>query len=285
MRQTIYIDVLLGVNLFINYFLLLTVAKFLSLYAKRWRLVLGAAVGAVFSLTVLLPELSAVLTFAMKLGISGLIVLAAFRFSGWPPFFRQLAAFYIVSFSFAGLMLALWYFIAPQGLIVKNSIVYFDVSPLLLLILTVFCYFLIRLIQRFTGRQTPKNLFYPLQIEWKGKEVACVAKVDTGNSLVEPFSGLPVVVCRSSLLEQLTDREEALWLRSPSLDGPVPRGCRLVAFHSVGGGGFLGAVRPDRLKICRQGQWIACEGYLAASDQLDSATEAILNPRLLRLRV
>ena len=270
MRQTIYIDVLLGVNLFINYFLLLTVAKFLSLYAKRWRLVLGAAVGAVFSLTVLLPELSAVLTFAMKLEISGLIVLAAFRFSGWPPFFRQLAAFYIVSFSFAGLMLALWYFIAPQGLIVKNSIVYFDVSPLLLLILTVFCYFLIRLIQRFTGRQTPKNLFYPIQIEWKGKEVACVAKVDTGNSLVEPFSGEPVAVVEKSRLEKFLPEIRA--------EGKV----RLVPFSAVPGGGMLEAFRPDALYIVREKQRYRIPfGYIAICETPLGGFDALLNPDLL----
>lgn len=270
MRQTIYIDVLLGVNLFINYFLLLTVAKFLSLYAKRWRLVLGAAVGAVFSLTVLLPELSAVLTFAMKLGISGLIVLAAFRFSGWPPFFRQLAAFYIVSFSFAGLMLALWYFIAPQGLIVKNSIVYFDVSPLLLLILTVFCYFLIRLIQRFTGRQAPKNLFYPIQIEWKGKEVACVAKVDTGNSLVEPFSGEPVAVVEKSRLEKFLPEIRA--------EGKV----RLVPFSAVPGGGMLEAFRPDALYIVREKQRYRIPfGYIAICETPLGGFDALLNPDLL----
>ena len=57
----VYIDVLLGVNLFVNYFLLLAVGRFLHLAVRRLRLLAGAAVGAVFSLSILLPPLPAVL--------------------------------------------------------------------------------------------------------------------------------------------------------------------------------------------------------------------------------
>ena len=167
-------------------------------------------------------------------------------------------------------MLALWYFIAPQGLIVKNSIVYFDVSPLLLLILTVFCYFLIRLIQRFTGRQTPKNLFYPIQIEWKGKEVACVAKVDIGNSLVEPFSGEPVAVVEKSRLEKFLPEIRA--------EGKV----RLVPFSAVPGGGMLEAFRPDALYIVREKQRYRIPfGYIAICETPLGGFDALLNPDLL----
>ena len=48
-KQTIYIDVLIATNIFINYFLLLAVAKFLHSNAKRWRLVLASVLGAAYS--------------------------------------------------------------------------------------------------------------------------------------------------------------------------------------------------------------------------------------------
>ena len=38
MKQTIYIDVLLAVNIFINYFLLLAAAKFLAVKRVRLRI-------------------------------------------------------------------------------------------------------------------------------------------------------------------------------------------------------------------------------------------------------
>ena len=50
-----YVDVLLGLNLFINYFLLLSVAKFLRISVRRLRLLAGAAIGAAYSLVILVP--------------------------------------------------------------------------------------------------------------------------------------------------------------------------------------------------------------------------------------
>ena len=46
MKQVIYVDVLIIVNLFVNYFLLLTTSKFLNLKLKLSRLILGEILGA-----------------------------------------------------------------------------------------------------------------------------------------------------------------------------------------------------------------------------------------------
>lgn len=236
MKQTIYIDVLVGVNLFVNYFLLLAVAKFLSLYTRRIRLLAASALGALYSLSILLPEVNTALSFVIKLIMAGTIVIAAYPFVNLKQFLRQLAAFYIMSFSFAGFMLAIWYFIAPQGLIIKNSVVYFNISPLLLILLTVICYLIIRLINRLTGRQAPEGLFCKIYITYNGKTVSCLAKVDTGNSLTEPFSNYPVaVVCEKRILE-LIPKEDSGKLR-------------LVPFRSVSGEGLLPAFRPDLLTL------------------------------------
>lgn len=42
MKQTVYLDVLICLNLFINYFILLACAKFTKIPVKQRRLVLGA---------------------------------------------------------------------------------------------------------------------------------------------------------------------------------------------------------------------------------------------------
>ena len=47
MKQIIYVDVLVAVNLFVNYFLLLTVAGFFHISASRLRMVLGRRSGPV----------------------------------------------------------------------------------------------------------------------------------------------------------------------------------------------------------------------------------------------
>ena len=115
MKQTIYIDVLLAVNIFINYFLLLAAAKFLAVRRIRLRILAASVLGAAYSLTMLMPSIPMVLALLMKLAMSASLVFVAFPWGGKKQFLKSLACFYIMNFAFAGFMMAIWYFISPQG--------------------------------------------------------------------------------------------------------------------------------------------------------------------------
>ena len=82
MKQTIYIDVLLAVNIFINYFLLLAAAKFLAVKRIRLRILAASILGAAYSLTMLLPSIPMVLALLMKLVMSASLVFVAFPWGG-----------------------------------------------------------------------------------------------------------------------------------------------------------------------------------------------------------
>jgi stage II sporulation protein GA (sporulation sigma-E factor processing peptidase) len=270
MKQTVYIDVLMAVNFFLNYFLLLACAKFLSLTFKRSRLAIASAVGAVFSLCVLLPEYPAALSLTIKFLMSVIIVLCAFGFGGIKRTIRNTLAFYVISFAFAGAMIAVWYFLAPQGLIIRNSIVYFNISPILLIVLAAGCYVVLTLIGRITGRRAPKELFCRITVQYHGISCGCNARVDTGNSLREPFSNYPVVVIEQSTIQRLIPPEGDL-------------NFRLVPFEVVGGSGVLKAFRPDRLTIHYNDRIIQVSNvYIAVSPTRLGSYEALLNPDLLQ---
>lgn len=270
MKQTIYIDVLMAVNFFITYFLLLACAKFLALPIKRSKLAGASALGAVFSLSVLLPEYPAVLSLLMKLLMSIAIVICAFGFGGIKRLIRNTLAFYVISFAFAGIMVAVWYFCAPQGLVIRNSVVYFNISPILLIVLAVACYGIITLINRITGRQPPKNLFCRITVSHGGVSCGCSARVDTGNSLREPFSNYPVAVIERSVIRRLIPPDGNL-------------NFRLIPYDAVSGSGVLKAFRPDRLTIDYQNKSIqVTEVYIAVSETRLGDSEALLNPDLLQ---
>lgn len=267
--RTIYVDVLLGLNLFINYFLLLAVSKFLVWEAKRGRLLLAAWVGAFYSLTILLPEAPAVLSLLVKLLVSMLLVRIAWPFRGWAPFFKAVAVFYLMNFAFAGFMLAVWYFLAPGGLTIRNSIVYFSVSPLLFLLLTILSYLMIRLLQRFTGRGQVKEEACEVTVFYKGESFSCDACVDTGNQLEEPFSGYPVIVIESGKLGGMRPAEDAF---------------RVVPFRAVHSEGLLKAFRPDKVVIRLGEKSLECKNvYIAISETplSSGAFSALVNPALI----
>lgn len=270
MKQTVYIDVLMTVNFFINYFLLLACAKFLTLSFKRSRLAIASALGAVFSLCVLLPEYPAVLSLMGKLLMSVAIVLCAFGFGGIKRIIRNTLAFYIINFAFAGAMIAIWYFFAPQGMVIRNSVVYFNISPVLLIVLAAGCYAVLSLITRITGRQAPKELFCHITVQQGGISCGCNARVDTGNSLREPFSNYPVVVIEQNTIRRLIPPDETL-------------NFRLIPFEAVGGSGVLKAFRPERLTIHYADRIIQVSNvYIAVSQTKLGSYEALLNPDLLQ---
>lgn len=283
MKQTIYIDVLLATNIFINYFLLLAVSKFLHLGARRWRLVLASVLGAAYSLIILIPALNPWLFLLIKLAMSATIVYAAYPVKSVKSFLRNIACFYIMNFAFAGIMLALWYFISPQGLVVKNSVVYFNISPLVLLTATVVCYFGVKVLNRIAGRPADSATFCRLTVESGGKKAELHAKVDTGNSLKEPFSGFPVAVAQYDSVKQILPAEVEQQCCAVLGAGGYGSGLRMVPFHAVGGEGLLPAFQPEKVVIETQNVRIELtDVYVAVCKTKISETfEALLNPEML----
>jgi stage II sporulation protein GA (sporulation sigma-E factor processing peptidase) len=292
MKPVIYIDVLLCVNLFVNYFLLLATARFLKLPSPRKRILLGAVVGAIYSLSILLPSIPEVLSLLVKLLMSVTIVLTAFGKSDLKCFLKQTACFYVVNFGFAGLMFAIWHLFAPRGLILNNGIVYFNISPILLVVFTVICYLLLRILQRFSGQETPEDIYCMVGVTVGGNTVSLRAKIDTGNSLVEPFSQLPVIVADfKEILPVLPKEIEAMFRQTVAVaeGGTVtvveenPISCRMVPFQALSGEGVLPAFRPDTLVISQNNRAYKKEGYVAVCKEgtLSGDFYALVNPQLL----
>ena len=75
----IYIDVLLALNLFIDFLLLSAVARILRLPYRRLRLVAGAAAGSAFSAVLFLPPLPAPVSILIRAACACIIIKIAFR--------------------------------------------------------------------------------------------------------------------------------------------------------------------------------------------------------------
>lgn len=278
----IYIDVLLALNLWIDFLLLLATARLLRIPRKRWRMVLGALAGAAFSCLIFLPAMPAGLSVAVKLLAAGGILLIAFPFQGWLPYIKAVAVFFIISTLFAGMAAALWFFAAPQGFYVVRGVVYYDVSPLTLVLLTVISYGALCLFDRFIRKKAPVNREYRVLVTCGEETVSLRALYDSGNCLKEPFSGSPVLVVRRGALEPVLPagvREALEAEEHPAvpLGGGMPAGgtaarhrVRLIPFRSVGGEGLLPAFVPDRLTVtARDGAFRDITGaYIALSRAL-----------------
>ena len=252
----IYLDVLLALNLFIDFLLLTATGRLLRLPHKRGRLVLGAAIGAASCCLVLIPDLPAPLSLLLKLAAAALIIRAAFRWQGGAAYIKQLLVFLVVSAVFAGLSFALWFFAAPEGFYLLDGVVYYQVSPLLLVALTVFSYLVLSLYDRFTRKNAPEGRDYRLSLTAGGGTVRLRALYDTGHHVTDVFSGCPVAIVRYQALAPCLPAElkEAV-AGAMRTDGFPPDGgnvttavksrLRMIPLRTVSGTGLLPAFQPS----------------------------------------
>ena len=284
MRQTVYLDVLVAVNFLVDYFLLYAAGQLSASAISRVRLCLGALLGAACSCSILLPPLPLAVNALITAVSCGLMTLVAFGFRGWRRFGRAVLWVTAVTIGYGGLMLALWLFAAPRGLIVNNGAVYIDIPPGLLVLATVVCYALTSL---FSGQLRKRNLMRSrcrVTIFNRGNQVSIDAIVDTGNLLTEPFSGLPVIVAERDALQPVLPEGCDSFGQGSTQSGCAPPGLRVIPYSGVGGQGVMLAFRPQRITTqLPGGRPQAAEAYIGVlnSGRVGREHQAIVNPDIL----
>ena len=235
----IYADILLVVNWWVDFLLLLGVRRLLGIGARAWRLAVAALLGSVFSFTLLLPPLTSVLSLLFKLLAAALMVLVAFGVRDRRRAIRSLLLLFGLSAGLSGFCSALYHFAAPRDLYVVNGVVYYAVSPWLLLGLTVLCYGVMWAMERVLRRRAPSMRDCLVKVYCGTRSVGVRCLYDSGNHLVEPFSNRPVMVVERAALDGLLTVPD-------SVEDLPPNGVwRVVPFDSLGGEGLLPAFSPD----------------------------------------
>lgn len=288
----IYLDVLILINLFITYFLLKGTARLAQCRPRRWRLFLGSVAGGVYSLLILFDIDQLVLMgFRLAMGAS-LLFLTFFpgyrrtRQTGWRPFLKTAFYFTAVNFLFAGCMLAVWLFLPIPGMWCRNGVVYFQISALTLALSTIGAYLLLTLAAWLWNRRALPSERAELTVGLNHARIRCDALVDTGNKLVDLFTGLPVIVCEYGAVEPLLPPELRDFYQDPSrapLDQPddprLIRMLRVVPVHMASGEMLLPAFRPDETLVSGR----PCQALIAvAAQKLSDGTFQALLPAALQ---
>ncbi len=272
--MVVYADVLMVLNLIVDYFLILFSSKLLRVSLKTWRLLLASAAGALSSLYIFLPQSFWVIELAVRLFICALMTFIAFGFGSIKRFFRSMAVLFGVTFGYAGGMAALWYILKPNGMVINNSVVYFDISPVVLILSSVVAYVVIVLLRRLLERQSPDAKVCEVTLRADPKEYTVKAIIDTGNSIEDIMGGGEVIIA---------DRSVAIKLFGSSTQTPeLATRYRLVACSTVSGGGMLEGFRCDSAIITHGDKSVELKSPVLAISKtvLDRECPAIINPRV-----
>lgn len=231
--KTVYIDVLITVNIFVDLILLLCTQKLLNIRARLFRIILGSLSGGLFSLAALMPTMPFGLNLLFDLLFAATIILIAFGFGMPKTFIRRVAVYFALSFSFCGFMIFVYNQFHPVGIDILNDTVYINISPVLLIILSLISYYMLKLIKRLTKGICGKSACQ-IEVGINQRITSFLAAVDTCCHVKEPFSGNYVIIAEDNLLRDLHFSHDTM---------------RIIPFESLGGEGFIRGYRINSLKI------------------------------------
>ena len=244
----IYLDVLIGLNLYITYALLCCCELLGHFQAKPLRKGLSALLGGLSALLILWPELGAATLTALRLGLAAVLTLIAFGYGGAGKFWRRVGLFFLVNFLFAGVMIACWLVFTPPGMAIRNGVVYFHLSALTMVAATIAASLAVKGLSALFWQRKPEALLMEATLTADGRETALRILLDTGNRLA--LSGVPVVVCSRKSLAALLPAE--FFAAADDLAGlsglsgsSWGRRIRLVPCETAAGKKLLPAFRPD----------------------------------------
>jgi len=179
------------------------------------------------------------------------------------PFIKTLVIFYISTFIFAGATLAFLFF-NQQGGFVRNGIVYvFGQSRWSLM---VFSFLTVGIIIKIfweviQSRITKERLLISVKISFDNRLIGLSALIDTGNSLKDPLTNIPVMVVEFKALQELLPIEiKSIFENSQEDDLNCVSAIiskskwfsrfRLIPFSSLGKeNGMLIGFKPDFIEI------------------------------------
>ena len=245
----VYIDLLFLLNLTANYLLLLGAGRLSGAVLKRWRIGLGAASGALYAVLLFVPGLGWLGAWPCKL-LSG-ILMPLIAYGGERALLRVTLLFFAASAGLAGIVLAMELF-GGVGLTLQNGVLYSSFDLRLLLLLFAACYFIMSLFFRRVGGHSRRELI-ELRIAMMERTVELTALLDSGHTLTDPATNLPVVVANASCIIPLlpTHVDPAKPVESIKRCRMAGvNGARLVPYRAVGVDcGMLLAVKASAVMV------------------------------------
>ena len=299
----IYLDIVILENIVINYLILLVTAKFSKNRASNFRLLLGAFIGAAYlAAMLLLPEMKIYTTLLSKCLLSVAMVAVTFHLKKLSEFFKTLVIFYAATFIFAGAGFALMFFNRDWG-VLRNGVMVTPFSFLntswaeLLLALAVTLIILRVVWDMIQNRFLREKLLVRLRITFDKKAIELFALVDTGNSLHDPLTNMPVVVVEFTAIRDLLPEDiRSIFEKDPDIDlnaVTATISCsdwfsrfRLIPFTSLGKeNGMLIGFRPDYIEIGsekeRKGVRDVIVGIYNKALSRNEKYRALVNPELM----
>ena len=273
--MVVYADVLVALNLYINYFLLYGTALMLRRGISRKRCVIAAVIGAFGSLIIFVPALNFALSALYKIALGAAMTFVAFGKQKPADFAVCALVFMVVNFIFAGVMNALWVFFAPVGMIYENGVCYFNIPIAAMIAFTAAAFFLIKLIKLIFGKFSRKENICEVKIFENGTEITLRGLCDTGCNVEDLFTNTPVIICCYEKISRIIPKNIEDYF-----SGILGEKIRLIPCKTVASQTLLPVFKAEKILINGK----SAEAFVGISKaELGEDIDCVLNPKIISI--
>ena len=236
MKMVVYADILIITNLIVDYFLLKITAGLTKQNPTLLRQLSASFFAACGALVIFLPEQNTVFRVLFRLIFGYLICLICFGFKSFRKSVSGSLVFFAVTTCFAGAMLAIWYIFNPYGMVINNSVVYFNISPVFLIAFSVIGFLLFSVLSYIFKRRNSQAESCTVTLVFEGKSADFSAVIDSGNALTDNFTQSAVIIA---------DRKKAVHSFGEFSPDIYPKKYRVIPCGTVSGCTFLDGYRCE----------------------------------------
>lgn len=302
--MVIYLDIIFGLNVLFNFFLLLLTSYLIKSAKRPSRLLFGA----VFASMIVPLQLYIIQPFFHSMLFEGfyalMIILATFGYNGFYSLMKRISIFILVTITAGGGLLSIQYLAREQWntenrwLLLLNNADGDQISFVLMLgCLPFVLIFLKGNMDRHVKEKLKTDQIHTVYLEFDGIGKETAGYIDSGNQLSDPLTNKPVVICDEVFLKRFFSEEE--WEKVvfgikhnlfDHLPEKIEKRLCIVPYQGVGGeGGILYTFKPDKLTVYYENSILETKNVLIGI-QIGSLTagnhyHCLLHPELIQLKM
>ena len=238
----VYVEIVIFNNLCIDFLLGVTTSLCRRRKVKKMRQALSAIIGCTFA--VFYPFMPLAVQLIVRIGLVFLLVIVQDQYRSIKDYLASVGIFTALTFLLGGIVYGLSNII---GVDVRNYIV-LGILMLSIAILEFVVWFVLK------GKSQQFKSIFDVYITFKNKRIQLKGFYDTGNTLVDPLTGRPIVLLSKRAVDMLADNNQL------NYDG-------FVDIKTVNGESTVPIIELD--EICCGQSVYSCFGAILGQDMKD----------------
>ncbi len=278
-KMTVYLDVLIVMNIYISYFTLRAAGRLLHTETPFRRTAAASVFGGLSSLAAL-ADIGTAGSFLLKAALTAVTVLIAFGAGSLRLFAVRTFVCVTIGMLICGSAVLIHELTGSDMVFAANGYVCLNISALVLVISSAVIYGVLCFIRRISDSPDADERIN-LAVSRGGSTVIIEAVCDSGNYLRDFLTGRPVILCREAAVRDILPPGAVSFLAGDDRD---VRGLRLIPMRTASGSGIAAAFLPDSLTAEYRGEKKKLDALVGVCRDALSAEsfDAVMSPKLLK---